>query len=104
MSSWSSSQSQLIGGKIEHFCGVYDFLNDDLPSEYYKDLLYVMYQKHKRLKKNVEYEQWIDVLAIDKSMFLSHLVLMSAPLGLDLVSAMILDLKSELGHLVHQTI
>ncbi|GKA09289.1 hypothetical protein Tco_0688620 [Tanacetum coccineum] len=68
MSSWSSSKSRLIGGKIEYFCkckrqltvqtattrkntgnrfvsssicGVYDFLDDDLPSEYYKDLLYV---------------------------------------------------------------
>ncbi|GKC59795.1 hypothetical protein Tco_1087393, partial [Tanacetum coccineum] len=41
---------------------------DDLPREYYKDLLYGMFQKHKRLKKYVDYEQLIDVLAMDKSM------------------------------------
>ncbi|GJV61499.1 putative RNA-directed DNA polymerase [Tanacetum coccineum] len=43
---------------------------DDLPSEYYKDLLYEMFQKQKRLKKYVDYEQkkLIDVLAMDKSM------------------------------------
>ncbi|GKB15932.1 hypothetical protein Tco_0849855 [Tanacetum coccineum] len=66
MPSWSSSEPRLIGGKIEHFCkcerrltvqtttirknpvtrfvscsvcNVYNFLDDDLPSEYYKDLL-----------------------------------------------------------------
>ncbi|GKC51075.1 calcium-binding EF-hand family protein, partial [Tanacetum coccineum] len=49
-------------------CNVCDFLDDDLPSEYYKDLLYGMFQKHKRLKKYVDYEQLIDVLAMDKSM------------------------------------
>ncbi|GJX62685.1 hypothetical protein Tco_0295585 [Tanacetum coccineum] len=94
MSSWSSSEYRLIGDKIEHFhkcerrltvqttttrknpgkrfiscsvCGVYDFLDDDLPSEYYKDLLCEMYQKKKRLKKHVDYEQLIDVLAMNKS-------------------------------------
>ncbi|GJW45783.1 hypothetical protein Tco_0077429 [Tanacetum coccineum] len=95
MPSWSSTQSQVVGGKIEHFCncecrltvqtettrknpgkrfitcfvcGAYEFLDDDLPSEYYKDLLYGMYPKHKRLKKNVDYQQFIDVLALYKSM------------------------------------
>ncbi|GJV39973.1 hypothetical protein Tco_1418413 [Tanacetum coccineum] len=48
-------------------CNVYDFLNDDLPSEYYKELLYGMLQKHKQLKKHVDYEQVINVLAMDKS-------------------------------------
>ncbi|GJS32161.1 hypothetical protein Tco_0530543 [Tanacetum coccineum] len=41
--------------------------DDDLPSEYYKDLLCEMYQKKKRLKKHVDYEQLINVLAMDKS-------------------------------------
>ncbi|GKA51533.1 hypothetical protein Tco_0744729 [Tanacetum coccineum] len=45
---------------------VYDFLDDDLPSKYYKDLLYEMYQNQKQLKKHVDYEQLIDVLAMDK--------------------------------------
>ncbi|GJR81092.1 hypothetical protein Tco_0151877 [Tanacetum coccineum] len=40
----------------------------DLPSEYYKELLYGMFQKHKRLKKYVDHEQLIDVLTMDKSM------------------------------------
>ncbi|GKC16158.1 hypothetical protein Tco_1012940 [Tanacetum coccineum] len=48
-------------------CNVYDFLDDDLSSEYYKELLYGMLQKHKQLKKHVDYEQVINVLAMDKS-------------------------------------
>ncbi|GKC52600.1 hypothetical protein Tco_1075345 [Tanacetum coccineum] len=32
------------------------------------ELLYEMFQKHKRLKKYVDYEQFIEVLAMDKSM------------------------------------
>ncbi|GJW41224.1 hypothetical protein Tco_0067069 [Tanacetum coccineum] len=48
-------------------CNVYNFLDDDLPSEYYKELLYGMLQKHKQLKKHVNYEQVINVLAMDKS-------------------------------------
>ncbi|GJS09981.1 hypothetical protein Tco_0366777 [Tanacetum coccineum] len=48
----------------------YDYDNtmmiyDDLPSEYYKDLLCEMYKK--RLKKHMDYEQLIDVLAMNKS-------------------------------------
>ncbi|GKE36986.1 hypothetical protein Tco_1460391, partial [Tanacetum coccineum] len=43
------------------------FLDDDLPSEYYKELLYGMFQKQKRLKKYVDYEQLTDVLAMYKS-------------------------------------
>ncbi|GJS01000.1 hypothetical protein Tco_0317508 [Tanacetum coccineum] len=48
-------------------CNVYDFLDDDLPSGYYKELLYGMFQKQKQLKKHLDYEQVIDVLAMDKS-------------------------------------
>ncbi|GJR73198.1 hypothetical protein Tco_1174484 [Tanacetum coccineum] len=46
---------------------VYDFLDDGLPSEYYKELLYGMLQKKKQLKKHVDYEQLINVLAMDKA-------------------------------------
>ncbi|GJS55235.1 hypothetical protein Tco_0628597 [Tanacetum coccineum] len=42
-------------------------INDDLPSEYYKEFLYGMLQKQKQLKKHVDYEQLINVLAMDKS-------------------------------------
>ncbi|GKF60862.1 hypothetical protein Tco_0177648, partial [Tanacetum coccineum] len=48
-------------------CNVYDFLDDDLLSEYYKELLYGMLQKQKQLKKGVDYEQVVNVLAMDKS-------------------------------------
>ncbi|GJY76454.1 hypothetical protein Tco_0481570 [Tanacetum coccineum] len=95
MSSWTSSESRVISGRVEYFCkrsrqltvqtvktrknpgkrfvtcskcNVYDFLDDDLPSEYYKELLYEMLQKQKQLKKGVDYEQVINVLAMDKSM------------------------------------
>ncbi|GKB92700.1 hypothetical protein Tco_0964972 [Tanacetum coccineum] len=47
---------------------VYDFLDDDLPSEYYKELLYGMFQKQKQSKKHTDYEQVINVLAREKSM------------------------------------
>ncbi|GJW18731.1 protein chromatin remodeling 8 [Tanacetum coccineum] len=43
--------------------GVYDFLDDDLPSEYYKELLYGIFQKQKQSKKHMDYEQVINVLA-----------------------------------------
>ncbi|GJV25716.1 hypothetical protein Tco_1378411 [Tanacetum coccineum] len=95
MSSWTSSESRVISGRVEYFCkrsrqltvqtvktrknpgkrfvtcskcNVYDFLDDDLPSEYYKELLYGMLQKQKQLKKGVNYEQVVNVLAMDKSM------------------------------------
>nr|GEV35264.1 RNA-directed DNA polymerase, eukaryota [Tanacetum cinerariifolium] len=48
-------------------CNVYDFLDDDLPSEYYKELLYGMFQKQKQSKKHMDYEQVINVLAMEKS-------------------------------------
>ncbi|GJU02836.1 hypothetical protein Tco_1113174, partial [Tanacetum coccineum] len=40
---------------------------DDLPSEYYKELLYGMFQKQKQSKKHMDYEQVINVLAMEKS-------------------------------------
>ncbi|GJV19286.1 protein chromatin remodeling 8 [Tanacetum coccineum] len=49
-------------------CRVYDFLDDDLPSEYYKELLYGMFQKQKQSKKHMDYEQVINVLAREKLM------------------------------------
>ncbi|GJR05455.1 hypothetical protein Tco_0528439 [Tanacetum coccineum] len=55
MPSWTSSESQVIS-------------DDDLPSVYYKELFHGMLQKHKQLKKHVNYEQLINVLAMNKSM------------------------------------
>nr|GFB31599.1 calcium-binding EF-hand [Tanacetum cinerariifolium] len=49
-------------------CKIYDFLDDDLLSEYYKEFLYGMFQKKKQLKKHIEYDQVINILALDKSM------------------------------------
>nr|GEV69018.1 hypothetical protein [Tanacetum cinerariifolium] len=95
MSSWTSSESRVISGRVEYFCkcnrqltvetaktkknpgkrfvtcskcNVYDFLDDDLSSEYYKELLYGMFQKQKQSKKHMDYEQVINVLAMEKSM------------------------------------
>ena len=74
MSTSSSAQSRLIGGNIEFFCNcnrqlrvqtstsranpgkryvkcdvcrVYEFLDDDLPSQYYKDLVFGFYQRQR---------------------------------------------------------
>ncbi|GKC59529.1 hypothetical protein Tco_1087127 [Tanacetum coccineum] len=63
MPSWTSSESCVITGRVEYFCKY-----DDLPSEYYKELLYGMFQKQKQSKKHMDYEQVINVLAIEKSM------------------------------------
>ncbi|GJY28678.1 hypothetical protein Tco_0404445 [Tanacetum coccineum] len=90
MPSCTSSESRVISGRVEYFCkcnrqltvqttkarknlskrfvtcakcNVYDFLDDDLPSEYYKELLYEMFQKQKQSKKHMDYEQVINVLA-----------------------------------------
>lgn len=90
MSSSSSAQSCLIGGKIEHFCKcnrqlrlqtsttrtnpgkryvkcsdcrVYEFLDDDLPSQYYKDLVYGFFQR----QKGMDTAPMIEALALEKS-------------------------------------
>ncbi|GJT52908.1 hypothetical protein Tco_0987962 [Tanacetum coccineum] len=62
MPSWTSSESRVISGRVEYFCKY-----DDLPSEYYKELLYGMFQKQKQSKKHMDYEQVINVLAMEKS-------------------------------------
>ncbi|GJX33997.1 calcium-binding EF-hand family protein [Tanacetum coccineum] len=94
MSSWTSSESRVISGRVEYFCKcsrqltiqtaktrknpgkrfvtcskckVCDFFDDDLPSEYYKQLLYEMFQNKKQSKKHMDYEQVINVLAMEKS-------------------------------------
>ncbi|GKE21009.1 hypothetical protein Tco_1432521 [Tanacetum coccineum] len=94
MSCWDSSESRVISGRVECFCKcsrqltvqtiktrknpgkrfvtcskckVYDFLDDDLPSKYYKKLLYEMFQNKKQSKKHMDYEQVINVLAMEKS-------------------------------------
>lgn len=46
---------------------MYQFLDDDLPSEYYKDLVYGFFEKEKRSKKSVDIEHLVDTLALDKS-------------------------------------
>ncbi|GJW11560.1 hypothetical protein Tco_1577387 [Tanacetum coccineum] len=95
MPSWTSSESRVINDRVEYFCkcsrqlivqtaktrknpgkrfvtyskcNVYNFLNDDIPSEYYKELLYEMFQKQKQSKKHMDYEQVVNVLAMEKSM------------------------------------
>nr|GEU99758.1 hypothetical protein [Tanacetum cinerariifolium] len=95
MPSWASSESRVISGRVEYFfkcsrqlivqaaktrknpgkrfvtcskCNVYAFLDDNLLSEYYKELLYGMFQKQKQSKKHMDYEQVINVLAMEKSM------------------------------------
>ncbi|GJY26788.1 hypothetical protein Tco_0401514 [Tanacetum coccineum] len=69
MPSWTSSESRNPSKRFVTCskCNVYDFLDDDLPSEYYKELLYGMFQKQKQSKKHMNYEQVINVLAMEKS-------------------------------------
>ncbi|GJR05403.1 hypothetical protein Tco_0528387 [Tanacetum coccineum] len=95
MPSWTSSESRVNSDIVEYFCkcshqlivqiaktrknpgkrfvtcskcNVYNFLDDDLPSEYYKELLYEIFQKQKQSKKHMDYEQVVNVLAMEKSM------------------------------------
>ncbi|GKE83229.1 hypothetical protein Tco_1553229, partial [Tanacetum coccineum] len=95
MPSWTLSESRVISGRVEYFCkysrqltvqtaktrknlgkqfitcskcNVYDFLDDDLPSKFYKELLHGMFQKQNQSKKHMNYEQVINVLAMEKSM------------------------------------
>ena len=90
MSTLSSAQSRLIGGKIEFFCNcnrqlrvqtstskanpgkryvkcdvcrVYEFLDDDLPSQYYKDLVYGFLQR----QRGMDNGPMIEALALEKS-------------------------------------
>lgn len=63
-------------------CQVHEFLDDDLPSEYYKDLVHGFLEKEKRLNKIVEYHQVIDTLALDKSNKEEELTAMKAKLKL----------------------
>lgn len=48
-------------------CRVYEFLDDDLPTEYYKDLVFRLLDNEKRLHNTVNYQQVIDAIALDKS-------------------------------------
>ena len=86
----SSAQSRIIGGKIEFFCNcnrhlrvqtstsranpgkryvkcdlcrVYEFLDDDLPSQYYKDLVFGFYQR----QRGMDNGPMIEALALEKS-------------------------------------
>ncbi|PWA51966.1 hypothetical protein CTI12_AA458150 [Artemisia annua] len=90
MSTSSSAQSRLIGDKIEFFCHcnrqlrvqtstsrpnpgkryvkcdtcrVYEFLDDDLPSQYYKDLVYGFFQR----QRGRDNGPMIEALALEKS-------------------------------------
>ena len=49
-------------------CRVYEFLDADLPSDYYKELVHGFFEKEKRANKTVEYQHVIETLALDKSM------------------------------------
>ncbi|PWA88684.1 hypothetical protein CTI12_AA117700 [Artemisia annua] len=90
MSSSSSAQSRVIGGKIEFFCNcnrqlrvqtstsrlnpgkryvkcgdcrVYEFLDDDLPSEYYKELVFGFFQR----QRGVDSRPMVEALALERS-------------------------------------
>ena len=90
MSTSSSAQSRLIGGNLEFFCNcnrqlrvqtstsranpgkryvkcdlcrVYEFLDDDLPSQYYKDLVFGFFQR----QKGRDNGPMLEALALEKS-------------------------------------
>lgn len=48
-------------------CQVYEFLDDDHPSEYYQELLFGLLQKEKRWNNTVNYQPVIDAIALEKS-------------------------------------
>ncbi|PWA46003.1 hypothetical protein CTI12_AA512870 [Artemisia annua] len=48
-------------------CGFYEFFDDDLPSDYYRELLYDEHQKAKRGNQRNEMQEDIDVLTMEKA-------------------------------------
>ncbi|GKE33626.1 hypothetical protein Tco_1452948 [Tanacetum coccineum] len=69
MPSWTSSESRVISGRVEYFCKCSRQLTlQTAKTRKNPELLYGMLQKHKQLKKHVDYDKLINVLAMDKSM------------------------------------
>ena len=110
MSTCSSAQSRVIGGKIEFFCNcnrqlrvqtsssranpgkryvkcdlcrVYEFLDDDLPSQYYKDMVYGFLQR----QRGMDNGPMIESLALEKSRLEEELKVTKSRLGDDLKAA-----------------
>ncbi|PWA38834.1 hypothetical protein CTI12_AA576150 [Artemisia annua] len=48
-------------------CGYYEFFDDDLPSDYYRELLYDEHQKVKRGNQRNEMQEDIEVLTMEKN-------------------------------------
>lgn len=48
-------------------CKVYEFLDEDLPSEYYQNLVFTLLQRERQFNSTVDYQKAIDALALDKS-------------------------------------
>ena len=46
---------------------MYEFLDEDLPSEYYQNLVYTLLQRERQFNSTVDYQKAIDALALDKS-------------------------------------
>ncbi|GJY12084.1 hypothetical protein Tco_0381393 [Tanacetum coccineum] len=67
MPSWTSSESRVISGRVEYFCKCNRQLTiQTATTRKNLELLYEMFQKQKRSKKHMDYEQVVDVLVMDK--------------------------------------
>ena len=64
-------------------CQVHEFLDEDLPSEYYKKLVHGLLLKEKGMNKNMEVsQQVIHTIAFDKSIMGEELIDLKAKLKL----------------------
>ncbi|PWA13621.1 hypothetical protein CTI12_AA632050 [Artemisia annua] len=54
-------------------CGYYEFFDDDLPSDYYRELLYDEHQKVKRGNQRNEMQEDIEVLTMEKNQLVHEL-------------------------------
>lgn len=63
-------------------CGFYEFFDDDLPSDYYRELLFDEHEKVKRGLQRTEMQEDIDVLTMEKNQLLHELTCTKSKLQL----------------------
>ncbi|PWA92197.1 hypothetical protein CTI12_AA082140 [Artemisia annua] len=63
-------------------CGYYEFFDEDLPSDYYRDLLWEEHQKGKRGVQRNEMQEQIHVLTMEKNLLADELTCTKAKLQL----------------------
>ena len=63
-------------------CGFYEFFDEDLPSDYYRELLFEEHEKVKRALQRNEMQEDIDVLTMEKQQLVHELTCTKSKLQL----------------------